>query len=373
MGFFSFFVPLVEVIALRGSKASDAIRSFEVADACASQRLDRWLAGQIPELSRARIQALIKDGQVRKAGETIGDGNARVKPGEIYEISVPEAQPSDIRAQDMALDIVFEDASVIVIDKPAGLVVHPAAGHAEGTLVNALVAHCGDSLSGIGGVKRPGIVHRLDKDTSGLLVVAKTDEAHQSLSDQFRSHGADGRLHRAYLALVWGVPMRPKGTIDAALGRSVANRKKISVSRSETARHAVTHYEVVETFAGEKPAQTLSLLRLTLETGRTHQIRVHLAHIGHPVLGDAVYSTGFKTREKALGEDVRTRVAALGRQALHAAELRFEHPTSGRSVAFSSALPADMSRIIDALRARGGAAGDAKATGKRHSKRSSDA
>lgn len=350
------------------SKASNAARSFEVAEAQASQRLDRWLAGEIPELSRARVQALIKDGQVRKAGATISDGNVRVKPGEVYEVSVPEAKPAGIPAQEMALDIVFEDASLIVIDKPAGLVVHPAAGHADGTLVNALVAHCGDSLSGIGGVKRPGIVHRLDKDTSGLLVVAKTDAAHASLSDQFRTHGADGRLHRAYLALVWGAPVRPAGVIDAALGRSSGNRTKISVSRSETARHAVTHYEVVETFTGTKPAQTVSLIRLVLETGRTHQIRVHLAHIGHPVLGDPVYGAGFKTREMALEGDVRRLVRGLGRQALHAAELGFEHPKSGRQMAFSSPLPADMAEIIAALK---GGAVTASATEVRQRPRSS--
>lgn len=344
-----------------------------VADADTSQRLDRWLSGQIPELSRARVQALIKDGQVRKAGETIGDGAVRVKPGEIYEVCIPEAAPAGIAPQNMALEIAFEDASVVVIDKPAGLVVHPAAGHQDGTLVNALVAHCGASLSGIGGVKRPGIVHRLDKDTSGLLVVAKTDEAHRSLSDQFRAHGADGNLHRAYLALVWGAPVRPKGTIDAPLGRSAANRTKISVSRGERARQAVTHYEVVEVFPGAAPAQTVSLVRLTLETGRTHQIRVHLAHIGHPVVGDPVYGTGFKTREASLPEDVRNRVAGLGRQALHAAELGFAHPRSGRQMAFESPLPSDIAQILDLLRGGRGRSGGGAATGKARAKRSRSA
>jgi 23S rRNA pseudouridine1911/1915/1917 synthase len=356
------------------SKASEASRSFEVSEEQASQRLDRWLAGEIPELSRARIQGLIKNGHVRKAGETIGDGNVRVKPGEVYEVRVPDAEPSGIPAQALPLDIVYEDASVIVIDKPPGLVVHPAAGHADGTLVNALVAHCGDSLAGVGGVKRPGIVHRLDKDTSGLLVIAKTDAAHQSLSDQFRAHGADGRLHRAYLALVWGRPLRSKGTIDVPLGRSAANRTKISVSKRETARHAVTHYEVVEIFEGSKPAATVSLVRLTLETGRTHQIRVHLAHIGHPVLGDPVYGIGFKTREAALDERTRECVSLLRRQALHASELRFEHPESGHMLSFESSLPLDISHIIYALR-RGpekpsGRRANAPPTGKSGAKRS---
>ena len=325
--------------------------TFEVVEGNASDRLDRWLAAQIPALSRGRVQALIKDGQVTQAGRTIVEPNTRVKPAEIYKVVVPEAVPSDVAGEAMALTVVFEDQSVIVIDKPAGLVVHPAAGHETGTLVNALIAHCGGSLSGIGGVKRPGIVHRLDKDTTGLLVVAKTDEAHQSLSDQFRSHGEDGRLHRAYLALVWGVPVRPKGVIDAALARSTANRTKISVSRHESARRAVTHYEVVDTFRGDKPSATVSLLRLVLETGRTHQIRVHLAHIGHPVLGDPVYGTGFKTRESALNDDARPFVERLRRQALHAEELGFEHPRSAKPKLFKSPLPTDMQRIIDALRA----------------------
>jgi 23S rRNA pseudouridine1911/1915/1917 synthase len=343
------------------------VLTFAVAESDASERLDRWLARLIPDMSRARIQALIKDGCVTSAGQfpnkNISEANTRVKPGEVYAVAIPEAEPSDVEGEAIALNVVFEDASVIVIDKPAGLVVHPAAGHATGTLVNALVAHCGESLSGIGGVKRPGIVHRLDKDTTGLLVVAKTDAAHQNLSDQFRTHGEDGRLRRAYLALVWGVPVRPKGTIDAALARSTANRKKIAVSRHETARHAVTHYEVLETFIGAKGTPEVSLLRLVLETGRTHQIRVHLAHIGHPVLGDQTYGTGFKTRINALNPGARELVEDLGRQALHAEELGFEHPNSGKPKLFKSPLPANMSQIIDALRAPAGKAKTKPATG----------
>ena len=328
---------------------------FDATDSDALERLDRWLARQIPEMSRARIQGLIKGGRVTSVGhnshKTIVEANTRVKPGDTYTVAVPEAGPSDVEGEAIALNVVFEDQSVIVIDKPAGLVVHPAAGHATGTLVNALIAHCGDSLSGIGGVKRPGIVHRLDKDTTGLLVAAKTDEAHHHLSEQFRAHGEDGRLRRAYLALVWGVPVRPKGTIDAALARSTANRKKIAVSRHETARHAVTHYEVVGTFTGMKGAAEVSLLRLVLETGRTHQIRVHLAHIGHPVLGDPAYGTGFKTRMNALNLEAQALVENLGRQALHAEELGFEHPKSGKPKLFKSPLPADIADIISALQA----------------------
>ena len=347
-----------------------AKKTLEVAESNASERLDRWLATQIPELSRGRIQALIKDGHVTRDGRTIVEPNTRVKPAEIYNVVVPDAEPATVAGEAIPLKVIFEDQSVIVIDKPAGLVVHPAAGHATGTLVNALIAHCGESLSGVGGVKRPGIVHRLDKDTSGLLVVAKNDAAHQSLSDQFKSHGEDGRLHRAYLALVWGVPVRPKGVIDAALARSTANRTKIAVSRHETARHAVTHYEVVETFAGATPAGTVSLLRLILETGRTHQIRVHLAHIGHPVLADPVYGTGFKTREALLNPSARVLAERLNRQALHAAELGFEHPKSGKQKLFESPLPADMARLIEALKAPIQSAKKAKTTEKRASPRS---
>jgi 23S rRNA pseudouridine1911/1915/1917 synthase len=248
----------------------------------------------------------------------------------------------------IALKVAYEDASLIVIDKPAHLVVHPAAGHASGTLVNALIAHCGDSLSGIGGVKRPGIVHRLDKGTSGLLVVAKTDAAHAGLAEQFAAHGADGRLQRTYLALVWGKPLRPRGKIEARLARSQANRTRIAVARGTSGRHAVTHYEVVKTFA-PRGAAPISLLRLRLETGRTHQIRVHLAHIGHPVVGDPVYAGGFKAKAETLPEPARTAVMDLKRQALHAAELGFEHPRSHKKLHFESPLPDDLARVLEAF------------------------
>jgi 23S rRNA pseudouridine1911/1915/1917 synthase len=266
-----------------------------------------------------------------------------------YTVSLPPATDANVEGESLPLKIVYEDDSLIVVDKPAGLVVHPAAGHAAGTLVNALVAHCGESLSGIGGVKRPGIVHRLDKDTSGLLVVAKTDAAHRSLAAQFKSHGLDGRLHRSYLAFVWGKLPRPKGTIDARLWRSRANRMKIAVARGELGRSATTHYDVLETFPGGRPAGEVSLLRLVLETGRTHQIRVHLAHIGHPVLGDPVYGSGFKTRLVALGLAAKDAAAALGRQALHAEQLAFEHPITGEKMSFNSPLPPDLERLAKAL------------------------
>ncbi len=330
------------------------VSSEEVRPDDTGQRLDRWLAGRLagphPELSRARVQALIRDGQVSNGTETIREANHRVKSGEIYSLSVPDAEVGDVAAEEIALQVVYEDDAVIVIDKPPGMVVHPAAGHASGTLVNALLAHCGESLSGIGGVRRPGIVHRLDKDTSGLLVVAKSDAAHKSLSEQFKSHGADGRLRRVYRALVWGVLDRPAGMIDAPLTRSSANRKKISITRSSIGRHAVTHYRVIETFDGADKKGVASLLELQLETGRTHQIRVHLAHIGHPVLGDQVYGTGFKTQVSLLTERANAALDALGRQALHAAELEFEHPVNLEQLAFESVIPLDIQTVVDALR-----------------------
>ncbi|MFN3623978.1 MAG: RluA family pseudouridine synthase [Hyphomicrobium sp.] len=322
---------------------------LQVGDAEAGIRLDKLLAQRITTLSRARIQALIRSGNVTgPGGATIGDGSHRVKPGETFTINVPEPEPAEPSAEEIALDVVYEDRDLIVIDKPAHLVVHPGAGHASGTLVNALIAHCGASLSGIGGVKRPGIVHRLDKGTSGLLVVAKNDSAHQSLSEQFAAHGADGRMHRAYLALVWGKPLRPRGAISARLARSKANRTKITVTSGEGGRHAVTHYELIETI--ETHAGPVSLLRLELETGRTHQIRVHLAHIGHPVLGDAIYASGFKAKAMKLGEASRAALSALDRQALHAAELGFEHPRSGKALRFASPIPPDMQALLGALR-----------------------
>jgi 23S rRNA pseudouridine1911/1915/1917 synthase len=245
----------------------------------------------------------------------------------------------------MALDIVYEDEDLIVLNKPAGLVVHPGAGHQEGTLVNALLAHCGASLSGIGGVKRPGIVHRLDKDTSGLLVVAKNDASHQALSGQFAAHGRDGRLDRRYLAVVWGSPDHSKGFVSAPLARSAVNRKKIAISSAASARAAVTHYKVLENFG-----DSVSLIECQLETGRTHQIRVHMAAIGHPVLGDPVYGKGFLSSSKKLPEGAQAALRHLNRQALHAATLSFIHPRSGNRLHFTAPLPSDMQRLLAALR-----------------------
>ncbi len=327
----------------------------------AGTRLDRLLADRLPDLSRARVQALVRAGAVTSAGRTLGEPGHRVKPGERFTVALPPVAPSTVRPEPIPLDIVYEDAHLVVLDKPAGLVVHPAAGHASGTLVNALVAHCGDGLSGIGGEKRPGIVHRLDKDTSGLLVVAKTDAAHRGLAEQFAAHGADGRLARAYVAVVWGVPERPSGTIAARLARSVANRKKIAVVGGEAGRHAVTRYRVLQAFDTPRRARAASLLRLELETGRTHQIRVHLAHAGHPILGDTVYGTGFKASAELLGSAAQAALAHLGRQALHAAELGFEHPVSGKRLGFASPPPASMADLIAALQVEGPAAPSASA------------
>lgn len=315
--------------------------------ATAADRLDKALAAAFPDVSRARFQALIAEGAVTVEGETVTEARHKVKPGESLRVVLPEAAPALPQAEDIALPIVFEDDDLIVIDKPAGLVVHPGAGNETGTLVNALIAHCGDSLSGIGGVKRPGIVHRLDKDTSGLLVVAKNDRAHHGLSEQFAAHGRDGRLERSYLAIVWGVPERRQGTISAAIDRSTANRQKMAVSRGANAREAVTHYEVLEVL-GTPPVA--SLVRCVLETGRTHQIRVHMAHVGHPLLGDAVYGAGFRTSAKKLSETSKEALNALNRQALHATSLGFEHPRTGRQMRFDSPAPDDFGRLLASLR-----------------------
>jgi 23S rRNA pseudouridine1911/1915/1917 synthase len=309
------------------------------------ERLDRTVARLHPDISRARFQRLIGDGHVSVEGQVVVDTGHKLKAGQTLTITLPAAVAAEPAPEDIWLDIVFEDKHVIVINKPAGLVVHPAAGHEGGTLVNALLAHCGDSLSGIGGVKRPGIVHRLDKDTSGLLVVAKNDKAHASLSEQFAAHGRDGRLQRTYYAFVWGIPERPNGTITTGIGRSTLNRQKQAVSNRPDAREAITHYEVDERFG-----TIASLVRCNLETGRTHQIRVHMAHIGHPLLGDGIYGAGFKSSLVKLGESARMAVNALKGQALHAAVLGFDHPVSGKALRFETPLPADLSQLHHELR-----------------------
>ena len=309
-------------------------------------RLDRVLATHIATLSRSHLKTLILAGQVTIAARTIRDPAATVKSGDTITVTLPPPEPALPKGETIPLNIIYVDDAIIVIDKPKGLVVHPAAGHASGTLVNALIAHCGASLSGIGGIKRPGIVHRLDKDTTGLMVVAKTDSAHRALSKQF-AEKSEGPLKRGYLALVWGAPDRPKGTIDAPIGRHPHARDKQAVR--QTGRPAVTHWQVLERFLGRDRKPIASVVACTLETGRTHQIRVHLAHIGHPILGDATYGTGFRTKAARLGSQPRAALEALGRQALHAYLLIIEHPETKVALEFRSELPGDLRRLRKAL------------------------
>jgi len=325
------------------------------------QRLDRFLSEALPTFSRTRVQALIRAGDVRlkgglkddpKGGETIEDVKYRVKPGDCFTLQIPPPKDPQLAAEAIPLDIVYEDDALIVIDKPAGLVVHPGAGQPDGTLVNALIAHCGDSLSGIGGVARPGIVHRLDKDTSGLIVVAKTDQAHRSLADQFADHGRTGQMARGYLALVWGGPSRPKGRIEAAIGRHPTIRTKMAVLPEAKGRHAATRWRVGETYgasdggANVRSAPVASLIECTLETGRTHQVRVHMAHFGHPLIGDQLYGSGFKSKARTLPADLNEALQDLDRQALHAAHLAFVHPVNGTLLKFNSLLPTQLARIV---------------------------
>ena len=306
------------------------------------QRLDAFLAARRPHLSRTRFKALIKSGQVSIGGRTLDEPNYRVNAGEAVAVEMPELIDAAPEPQNIPLDIVFEDDHLIVIDKPAGLVVHPAAGNWNGTLVNALLYHCGDSLSGIGGVRRPGIVHRLDKETSGLIVVAKTDAAHRALTAQFADHRLDGPLVRAYQALVWGAPSPARGTIDAALDRDPKSRQRQAVVK-RGGRRARTHYRTETTF-GDGPIA--SLLECRLETGRTHQIRVHMAHIGHPLIGDLIYGSGYLTKVEKLPQPLAALVKTFRRQALHAAILGFRHPETGEILLFERPPPADMASII---------------------------
>lgn len=300
-------------------------------------RLDRALA-DVSGLSRERVKALMDEGRVALAGKPAGQASLKPAQGTPFTIRVPEAVPAEAAAQDIPLSVVHEDAHLIVIDKPAGLVVHPAAGNLDGTLVNALLHHCRGQLSGIGGVARPGIVHRIDKDTSGLLVVAKTDAAHEGLARQFADHS----IHRVYQAVTSGVPVPPAGTVRGAIGRSERDRKKMALVADGRGKHAVTHYRTIEVLEGA------ALIECRLETGRTHQVRVHLASIGHALMGDPVYGR--------TSSQHRPLLARLGfrRQALHAAELGFIHPASGDSVHFASPTPVDLRTLIVELGGRDG-------------------
>jgi len=324
---------------------------LKIAAEDAGERLDRVLAARVAELSRSRHKALILAGRVAIDGTTIRDPGHRVNADTTIVLDLPPPEDTALAPENIPLKVVYEDDELIVIDKPAGLVVHPAAGNWSGTLVNALIAHCGDSLSGVGGVKRPGIVHRLDKDTTGLMVVAKTDRAHHALGRQFADHGRSGPLRRGYLAFVWGVPDRPRGTIDKPIGRHPHARDRMAVRAG--GRAAVTHWEVLERYHGSDGTPVASLLACRLETGRTHQIRVHLAAISHPLLGDEVYGSGFRTKANQLGPGARAALEALGRQALHAYLLAVEHPSRGANLEFRSELPDDLRRLQHSLGAQG--------------------
>lgn len=299
----------------------------------AGQRLDKALAEAVPLYSRERLKNLVQGGRLSGPAGVIWDPATKMKGGEALTLDVPEARPSDTVAQDIPLTIVHEDDHLLVVDKPAGLVVHPAAGNYDGTMVNALLHHCAGRLSGIGGVARPGIVHRIDKDTSGLLVVAKTDKAHEGLAAQFARHDVD----RRYTAVVGGVPVPPAGRIEGALARSTTNRQKMAIVKDGRGKHAITHFRTVAAFDGAAQVEC------RLETGRTHQIRVHMASIGHALLGDAVYG---RTPGKLapLLKDL-----AFERQALHAATLGFVHPVTQEKLCFESPLPADMVALIGRL------------------------
>jgi 23S rRNA pseudouridine1911/1915/1917 synthase len=314
-----------------------------------STRLDRVLAVRLADLSRSRLKALILAGQVAVKSLPVRDPAYHVTSGDTITIDVPEAVAPEPKGEDIALDIIYEDDDIIVIDKPRGLVVHPAAGHETGTLVNALIAHCGASLSGIGGVKRPGIVHRLDKDTTGLMVAAKNDRAHKSLTEQFADHGRTGAMRRGYMAFAWDVSGRARGTVDAPIDRHPYAREKMAVR--DSGREAITHWEIQESFNGRDGKPVAALLACQLETGRTHQIRVHLAHIGHPLMGDSVYGPHFKTKASHLGPESQAALDALGRQALHAYLLALEHPKTGEILHWERALPEDLLLLQKTLRA----------------------
>lgn len=297
-------------------------------------RLDRALAEAVPSLSRARIQALVDESALLVGGKPVSDASSRKFEGLPFTLTVPAPLPDKAEAQDIALNVVFEDEHLIVVDKPAGLVVHPAAGHADGTLVNALLHHCKGKLSGIGGVERPGIVHRIDRDTSGLLVVAKSDRAHEGLAKLFATHD----IERRYLALTVGHPTPGAGTIRTQIGRSTTNRKKMAVLPEGKGKHAVTHYRTLEQF------RDASLVECRLETGRTHQVRVHMAHIGHPLIGDSTYNN----RRKAFRFGPNQ--SYFSRQALHAASLGFIHPVTGEKLGFESNVPEDVQLLLTSLR-----------------------
>ncbi|MFN3076492.1 MAG: RluA family pseudouridine synthase [Alphaproteobacteria bacterium] len=309
----------------------------------AGARLDKWLAAALPELSRSRLKALIEAGVVglrTPAGDTVvTDPAYRIREGQTVRVALPEAEPALPEPQAIALNVVYEDDFLIVIDKPAGLVVHPAPGNPDATLVNALLAHCAGGLSGIGGVKRPGIVHRLDKDTSGLMVAAKTDAAHHGLSVQFAEH----TIERAYQAVVWGVPRPQEGTIEGRIGRSPIHRKKMAVV-SHGGKSAMTRYQVLKCFGVDA-----ALVECRLATGRTHQIRVHMSGIGHPLVGDSTYGANRRSCRRASSPSREELLVTFPRQALHAFVIGFRHPVNGQRLVFESQLSSDINLLVSSL------------------------
>ena len=313
---------------------------LSVADDEKKWRLDKFLARRLPHLSRSRLQALIGAGQVVVDGAVVDNANHRLKPAQVICLTLPPAQEAAPVAQKIPLDLVFEDAHLLVVNKPPGLVVHPAPGNPDRTLVNALLYHCGDSLPGIGGIKRPGIVHRLDKDTSGLMVVAKTQQCHQGLATLFARHD----IERYYHALVWGVPRPCAGTVTGAIGRNPGNRKKMAVVATG-GKPAVTHYKVLQSLA----RGTVAHLECWLETGRTHQIRVHMTHQGTPLLADPVYGNQSVARQKFLSDAAKAQMAQFHRQALHAKTLGFVHPITGVKHFFDSSLADDLQNLLETL------------------------
>lgn len=338
-------------------ETTSQIYEFAIDADSAGVRLDKWLSEQIDGLTRSRLKALIEDGALTRDGAVFIDPSWRMRDGDQYILTVPEVTAPTPKPENIPLDIAFEDDDLIVVNKPAGMVVHPAAGNWSGTLVNALIYHCAETLSGIGGVARPGIVHRLDKDTSGLLVIAKNDAAHQVLTKAFAAHD----IERVYEAVIIGAPRPGFGTIDAAIGRAPGDRKKFAVVKKPgdrpDVRHAVTHYKVQEAFgrarAKLKGDAVASLVECRLETGRTHQIRVHMSAIGHPLIGDPVYGpspglAGVKPGDPAADHALAT-AKAFRRQALHAKILGFQHPSTGQDLRFEKSAPDDFARLKTAL------------------------
>jgi 23S rRNA pseudouridine1911/1915/1917 synthase len=319
------------------SQTGGTVHTLTVEPSQAGLRLDRWLAAALPEMSRSRLQALIDQGALSSGGTVVETASRKIRSEESFSLTIPPAEPAEPEAQDLALDIVYEDEDLIVIDKPPGVVVHPAPGSPDSTLVNALLHHCAGSLSGIGGVKRPGIVHRIDKDTSGLLVAAKNDQAHHGLAEQFAKHD----IERVYHALVWGVPLPRHGQVEGAIGRHPVDRKKMAIVGN--GKRALTYFKVISTF-GDYAA----LVECRLATGRTHQIRVHMTSLGHPLVGDRVYG---KTRAAGRApEPVKSLLTAFPRQALHAKILGFTHPRTGEKLLFESKIPQDFSTLMDSLK-----------------------